>query len=138
MNWKNLNWENLCDDLIERLPEKLGAYAIRWAPKGKPQPIQRIFGADDSGILCFGMTGRRTLRQRLGEFYGAAGGGNQPHIEGGRYHEIGYANYFPLQELQIGCRVCNDEMETKNTEIVWFNEYERFYGELPPLNYKKG
>jgi hypothetical protein len=96
MDWENLNWGNLCDDLIKQLPAKAGAYVVRWAPKGKPQLIRRVFEQDESGVLCFGMTGRRTLRTRLGEFYGAADGGKQQHIEGQRYCDIGYANHFPL------------------------------------------
>jgi hypothetical protein len=136
MDWENLNWESLCDDLIKRLPKGAGAYAIRWAPNGKSQPIQRVFGPDKSGVLCFGMTG--SLNRRSKEFYLAARGGNQQHAEGQRYYDMGYANHFPLQELQIGYRICNDEHEAWETEQTWFNEYESRFGESPPLNYGRG
>jgi hypothetical protein len=140
IDWESLkkHWENLCDDVIERLPKEPGAYAIRWAPRGKPQLIQRVFKEpDNSGILCFGMTGG-SLKKRLKDFYLAAKGGNQQHIEGQRYCDIGYANHFPLRELQIWYRKCDGKEKAKKTELRWFKDYEHRFGELPPLNYRKG
>jgi hypothetical protein len=40
--------------------------------------------------------------------------------------------------LQIGYRVCAGKEDAEKTEISWFNEYENLFGELPPLNYRKG
>ena len=138
MDWEDLNWENFCES-IKRLPEKPGAYAIRWAPRKQPQPIQRVFGPDQSGVLCFGETGEKNgLRNRLNDFYHAAEGKNYAHAEGERYYKLGYAEKFPLGELQIGYRICADKKETKETETSWFNAYEVFFGELPPLNRRKG
>jgi hypothetical protein len=140
MNWKNLNnWENLCDDLIKQLPEKAGAYVVRWAPKGKPQIIRRVFEQDESGVLCFGMTGEGNgLQNRLRYFYRAAKGKNYAHAEGQRYSLLNYAQRFPPEELQIGYIVCNNGYKAWETEQDWFNEYESCFGELPPLNYGRG
>lgn len=143
MDWENLNWENLCDDLIKRLPEEAGAYAVRCAPKGKPQPIQRVFEQDGTGVLCFGMTGNLQVRSRA--FYSSVRGG-RGHAEGerynlpleGEYHPLGYAQRFPSVELQIGYKICNNEHKAWEKEQAWFNEYERLFGELPPLNYGRG
>jgi hypothetical protein len=138
MDWEDLNWENFCES-IKRLPEKPGTYAIRWVPGGKPQQIQRVFGLDQSGILCFGETGETIgLKKRLNGFYRAAEGKRVPHAEGERYYELKYNKGFPLGELQIGYRVCTDGERAKITEILWFDEYEKLFGELPPLNQRKG
>jgi hypothetical protein len=138
MDWENLDFCNIPTS-IEHLSEKPSAYAIRWAPRGKPQQIQRVFEPDQSGILCFGETGK-SLRRRLNCFHRAAGGENCPHAEGERYHRLNYNKNkrFPLGELQIGYRVCTDGKRAKITEILWFDEYEKLFGELPPLNQRKG
>jgi hypothetical protein len=132
MDWENLNWENLCDVLIKRLPERAGTYVVHWAPGGQPKPIQRVFKQDKSGILCFGMTGG-SLKNRLRAFYRSARGG-RGHAEGENYHLLNYAQRFPLQELQIWYMVCNNRNEARKTEIAWFEDYESRFGELPPLN----
>jgi len=74
----------------------------------------------------------------LNYFYHAAEGKNYAHAEGKRYYKLRYAEKFPLAELQIGYRICADKKEAKETEISWFNEYEILFGELPPLNRKRG
>ena len=139
--WDDLNWlpcEEVCARLSD-LPDKPGAYAVRCAPEGKPKRIQRAFGPDDSGILCFGKTEEGGLRTRLTNLCRALRGMRAPHAEGRRYHDVKYAGHgFPLDSLQIGWIVCASMAEAKAGELAWFDEYFEQFGELPPLNRKRG
>ncbi|MFH1719542.1 MAG: hypothetical protein ABIF19_19495 [Planctomycetota bacterium] len=139
MEWKSLEWKNLCSESIEDLPDKPGAYAIRIVMNGKAKKIPRVFDEDTSGILCFGMTQKLGLKERIKRFYKAAHGESFQHAEGNRYNELGYDNArFSLRKLEFGSKVCEDEKLAKEIELDWFGEYERIFGELPPLNRKKG
>ena len=141
-DWENLDWQ-LFNDVVNNLKdlsERPGVYAIRCAPKGCPKTIGRIFRVDQSGILCFGRTtGAEGLRRRLRYFCGAASGKKYSHAEGQRYHELKYGQRgFSLEYLQIGWKEFTSGEKAKEQELAWFDEYLEMFGELPPLNRKRG
>jgi hypothetical protein len=93
-----------------------------------------------SGILCFGRTtkGEGGLRGRLREFWRATGGKEAPHAEGRRYCELNYnTRGFPRNALEIAW-VTLERPDAVRKELAWFDEYVGDFGELPPLNRKRG
>ncbi len=141
MSWDGDDWIGLKDAIDnDQLPEKRGAYVIRCAPRGRPKSIRRAFDVDKTGVLCFGMTASSEgLKGRLTIFYGAAGGGAAAHAEGQRYHCLGYHQHgFCLQSLQVRWVECATKKEAKEQELCWFDKYAMLFGELPPLNRRRG
>jgi len=137
--WEELEtWVTLA--CVKEVPPAPGVYAVRSMQGDKPKVIARAFGKDESGILCFGTTKRRTLRERLGQFCQAASGQPVPHSEGKRYHNLGYScrRRYPLSSLRIAWRRLETQEEAEQREKDWFKEYERVFGELPPLNRRCG
>ena len=141
-DWEGLDWQFLNDvvENIQDLTVKSGVYAVRCAPEGQPKAIGRAFGVDSSGILCFGRAiGSKGLRSRLKYFCRAAAGKKSAHAEGQRYHELKYnQRNFPLDWLQIGWKDFALVDDAKERELAWFDEYLEMFGELPPLNRKRG
>jgi len=141
-SWDNLDWKQ-CDNVFQEnaeIPEKAGAYAIRCTGNGTPRPVSRAFATDTSGILCFGRTAQRKagLRGRLTDFWRAAAGKKAPHAEGKSYYDLDYCNRgFPRNGLEIAW-VALDRQSAKRQELEWFDEYLAAFGELPPLNRKRG
>jgi len=140
--WDGLDWQlfNVVVKKLKDLPERPGLYAVRCAPKGQPKAIGRAFGVDRSGILCFGRTtGSKGLRCRLKYFCGTALGKKYSHAEGQRYHELKYdQRNFTLEYLQIGWKEFASGKKAEERELAWFDEYLEMFGELPPLNRKRG
>lgn len=115
------------------VPKESGVYAIRYAPKGKPSSIPRVFRQDREGILCYGSG---NLRDRLRGFHRAAAfGANPGHAEGERYWLLRYAdNGYPLCNVQVRWRKCETRKEADDHEGALLNDYAKRYGETPPLN----
>lgn len=136
--WEKLKWKTL--DCLEEIPPTPGVYAVRSMRGGKPRVIGRAFRKDKSGILCFGRAGESPgLRRRLRSFCRAESGKKVSHAEGKRYHRLCYnTNGFPLKQLCIGWLPLRSEAEAHRRELAWFDEYECTFGELPPLNRKRG
>lgn len=141
-DWEDLDWQffNNVVNKLKDFPENPGVYAVRCAPNGQPKSIGRAFGVDKSGILSFGRaTGQQGLKSRLRYFCQAAAGKESAHAEGQRYHKLKYdRRNFPLDWLQIGWKVFDLADDAKEKEIVWFDEYLEMFGELPPLNRRRG
>ena len=139
--WDTLTWNRFVeleqDD--DRIPEKPGTYAVRCAPSGEPRMVNRAFGTDKSGILCFGRTTEQDLRRRVGMFLRASQGKKVAHVEGKRYRQLGYLEHgFRWEDLEVAWKACSDPKEAKDQELSWFEEYSGIFGELPPLNRKCG
>ena len=142
-SWDNLDW-NRCEQLAQdadRIPQQPGTYAVRCAPGGEPRVVCRAFGPDKSGILCFGRTTQTTkgLRGRIGAFLRCSGGVGSGHAEGERYHQLRYAEHgFRQGDLEVAWVAFSAPDQAKRQELSWFDEYSDVFGELPPLNRKRG
>lgn len=137
--WEKLNWQAFNDAAeknFENLSRKPGVYAVRYVPKGRHKDVARVFGVDKCRILCFGMT-TKDLRYGLRASGRTASGQRVSHGEGETYHRCDYNKRFPLDYLQFACKYCPAK-KTKKKELDWFDEYEKIFGELPPLNRKRG
>jgi hypothetical protein len=140
--WDDLDWKQ-CENLFphaDEIPHKTGAYVVRCAPNGSPRSVCRVFATDLSGILCFGRTtGQGGLRGRLSKFWRATTGGKEvAHAEGRRYCELNYnTRGFPRSALEIAW-VTLERPDAVRKELAWFDEYVGDFGELPPLNRKRG
>ena len=142
-DWNNLDWkpwEEVLENRVD-LPKRPGAYAVRCAPRDRPKVIGRAFRRDRMGILFFGSTTMCPLglKARLTTLCRALRGLKSPHAEARRYCEVDYHQHgFPLDSLQIGWRQCQSAEQAKAQELCWFDKYFNEFGELPPLNRKRG
>jgi len=141
--WDVLNWTPFNDvsGNHNNVPETPGVYAIRSVRRGNPRVIGRAFGKDKSGILCFGRAGEGPgLRRRLRSFCRAASGKKVSHAEGKRYRALGYnsTDRYPLDSLRIAWLSLRSSDKAKARERRWFDQYAQKFGELPPLNRKRG
>jgi hypothetical protein len=116
-------------------PTKPGVYIVRSVSHNKPKPMQRMFKCDEDGILHIGRT--TNLKDRISSFIRGARNGKE-HSEAMRYHGLkceyeqrGYSS-VQIGYLEFSLR------EAKEIELEWFDEYARIFGELPPLNSKRG
>jgi len=142
--WEELEWIR-AGEIFQgpelEIPNRPGAYAVRCSSKGTPIPIARVFRRDTSGILFFGSTAIEAegLRGRLKAFWRAVNGMAAPHAEGQRYHQAEYDNRgFPQNALEIGWREFDAPPDAVAQELAWFDEYFCLFGELPPLNRRRG
>ena len=141
-SWDDLDWKQF-ENVFQghaQVPEKAGAYAIRCTANGTPRPVSRAFATDASGILCFGRSAEREagLRGRLTDLWRATAGKKAPHAEGRRYYDLNYSKRgFPRNALEIAW-VGLDRQSAERQELEWFDEYLDAFGELPPLNRKRG
>jgi hypothetical protein len=116
-------------------PEKSGIYVVRSISNNKPKLIRRIFKCDKDGILHIGYT--KNLKGRIGSFLSGTETGKE-HSEAMRYNRLKreYEQYG-YSSVQIGYRKL-PLRKAKKLELKWFDKYEHSFGELPPLNSKRG
>ncbi len=129
---------NLGDEIKKRridAPERSSMYVVRVISHNKPKSIRRIFKCDEDGILHLGCT--KNLKKRIGSFLRGTRTGKE-HSEAMRYCRLkceyeqrGYSL------VEIGYRVLALK-KTKELELKWFDKYALAFGELPPLNSKRG
>jgi hypothetical protein len=136
MSWLTGDWSALIkiSEAIERkywdeLQPKTGVYRlIALDVNGKPMPLNRVCGVDETGTLYIGATDRQLLN-RLGGLVKThrADYAGQPH----RQLSIPLTDRFPADRLAISWEY---------TEMPWPREaellmaYEDELGELPPNN----
>ena len=132
------NWYDITKENIDQNDESAGAYYIRAVSlRNKPIPVRRIIGCDPKGTLYIGMTGRRKnagLLNRLWGFCSAIIGDDlTAHVAGARYYRH-LKKRLPKHKLQYSYRQSKTDTAAKKLEKECLDEYERRYGELPPLN----
>jgi hypothetical protein len=120
-----------------------GVYAIRLFNyrKQKPEPISRLIGEDESGILQIGVS--KKLGKRLVKFFNSCYNGAHSHSEGERMCLIRLLTQFeelvyPESSLQYCTKWTHDISQAKLEEEKLLKGYFKRFGELPPLNSNVG
>lgn len=132
------NWYDITKENIVQNDESPGVYYIRAVSSGnKPIAIRRVIECDSEGILYIGMTGHGDnagLLNRLWGFSSAMIGNDlTAHNAGARYYLL-LAKKLPKHRLQYSYRHLKTDIEAAKLEKECLDEYEKKYGELPPLN----
>jgi hypothetical protein len=133
-------WDHLVRiDELKFMYSWRGVYAIRLidAPSGKPIPIGRFLGINESGILLIGVS--NDLGRRLHDFYYSCLEDRRTHSEGSRLFLVRFMTQFegeiyPDASMQFGVKRILDEEQAKHEEERLLKSYFRRFGELPPLN----
>jgi hypothetical protein len=107
------------------IPSSSGVYQIRWAVGGKPQPIPRVNGDDEKGILYIGQS--KNLRKRIENFW------LKRHTAGWTYDFYEFRKKFKLEELEVQW-VEFPESEIGELETFLLMDYVAEYLDHPPLN----
>lgn len=132
-------WRDLTDtNLNANWSQSPGIYFIRLVnQRGTPAKIPRIIGLEKNGILYIGMasTGRDGgLCNRLWGFWTAVSGTDEtPHLAGRKYRHL-ICKHFPNHHLQYRHRRLQNGKQAKKFESEYLKRYQRWWGELPPLN----
>jgi hypothetical protein len=119
-----------------------GVYVIRLidAPSGRPIPIGRFLGIDESGILLIGVS--NDLGGRLYNFYYSYLEDRRTHSEGRRLHLVRmltkFEEIYPEASMQFSVKRIPDKEQAKHEEERLLKSYFKRFGELPPLNTMMG
>lgn len=117
------------------LPFSRGVYKIHvLASNGGPEPINRVLGTDEEGVLYIGSTPERTLQERLTDFRKTVDPNykTKSHVAGRRYNKIGnLKERYPIDSLAITYEIVDNPSERED-ELK--DEYQSKFGEVPPLN----
>ena len=117
------------------VPQKPGVYVVRVMSRNRPKSIQRMFAADRNGILHFGRTSN--LKARIGSFLRGTRTGRE-HSAAMRYHSLRneYEQHgYSLVQIGYQARTLN---RAEKLEKKWFDMYANNFGELPPLDSRRG
>jgi predicted GIY-YIG superfamily endonuclease len=125
------NWKPLCNLKFDEIPNEPGIYEVRWAIDGKPQPINRVDGVDDQGLLYIGVS--LNLQLRIKNFLRRIKGGKAPHTAGHTYVAFNFERKFKSENLEIRWSLLSKE-ELKNAESKLLEEYVKKFLDKPPLN----
>lgn len=137
MSWDTGNWSSLVrisaaieEKWWDRLqPNRKGVYRlIALDENGKPKPLNRVCGTDESGTLYIGATDHE-LKNRLGSLVKTfrSDYASYPH----RVLSAPLTKLFPEDRLAI-CWEYADAPWQREAELL--TAYENEFGELPPNN----
>ena len=131
------NWKRFAKENLNRCPESPGVYYIRWVNKrGKPVPIGRILGTDPEGTVYIGMTGKGNgsgLCNRLWTFWDKASGRAGAHSGAKRFRR-NLVKHASIDDFEFCHRRASSREDARRIEIACLRDYEKTWGELPPLN----
>lgn len=136
---KNLKWSHwtaLGNLNLSDVPTVAGVYQMRWVSNGKPKPINRLNGVDESGILYIGKA--TNLRTRLRALYrGIIEGHLTSHTAAYTYAWDDFDKKFKPQQLEVHwATVSKDEID--DYEFALLGDYIEAYLDTPPLNISRG
>jgi len=125
-------WFPLRNPNFKEIQEKAaGVYEIKWAVDGKPQPINRTNGIDESGLLYIGQSSN--LQRRIKGLWQHITGGKSRHTAGRTYTTYHYERKFPPEQLEVRWALLSKEQCPK-VESKLLDEYVNNFLDKPPLN----
>ena len=95
------------------------------------KPIHRLIGADNEGILYIGKGIVLDTRHRIGKLINAINSTEERHDGGKRFSHEDVQKCYPIRDCEIFIKL---SLDARNDESGLLKEYEKEYGELPPLN----
>lgn len=127
------DWLLLQTGNFQFIPQSSGVYQIRWAIGGKPQPISRANGVDESGLLYIGKA--KFLQLKIASFW--------RYIMSEREKPEGTAGYayafyfykwkFKPEQLEVRW-MCISEGDINREQARLVFRYKSKYLDTPPLN----
>jgi predicted GIY-YIG superfamily endonuclease len=106
-------------------------YQVRQAINGKPQPINRLDRADNSGLLYIGVS--TNLQSRIKNFWKRLKGGKAPHTAGHTFTAYNFERKIRPDHLEVRW-VQLQKRELDNTETIFLEKYVKKFLDKPPLN----
>jgi predicted GIY-YIG superfamily endonuclease len=95
-------------------------YQVRQAINGKPQPINRLDRADNSGLLYIGVS--TNLQSRIKNFWKRLKGGKAPHTAGHTFTAYNFERKIRPDHLEVRW-VQLQKRELDNTETIFLEKY---------------
>jgi len=127
------DWLLFQPEHFESIPTSSGIYEIRWAVDGRPQPINRVNGVDESGLLYIGKT--RFLRLRIASFWRYIKSERKEPPNAAAYAYVFYSYYFKFKPEQLEVRwmtLSEDKIDMERERLLFY--YAMKYFDRPPLN----
>lgn len=122
-------WKPLRQKTFEKIPTEPGMYLIRC----QCHQTNRLLGLDKEGVLDIGESSN--IRKRIKQFLACASGKRKKgHSAGCRFANRRLSRYFPLDQLEIKWKDTGSKDAAKKLEGELLRNYEKIFGELPPLN----
>ena len=116
---------------FEEVPLSSGVYQLSWAIDGHTQPIHRLNGIDENGLLYIGKA--NDLKSRIRGFWRYITSEKGKHTAGFTY--IFYMYERKIKPEQLGVRwmlLPKDEIDYIETNLL--DDYLNKYLDSPPLN----
>lgn len=129
MKWTN--WFPIHNLKFEDIPKEPGIYQVRWAINGKPQPINRLDRADNSGLLYIGVS--TNLQSRIKNFWKRLKGGKAPHTAGHTFTAYNFERKIRPEHLEVRWAQLQ-KRELDSTETIFLEKYVKKFLDKPPLN----
>jgi predicted GIY-YIG superfamily endonuclease len=95
-------------------------YQVRQAINGKPQPINRLDRADNSGLLYIGVS--TNLQSRIKNFWKRLKGGKAPHTAGHTFTAYNFERKIRPDHLEVRW-VQLQKRELDNTETIFLEKH---------------
>ena len=135
---KSLQWSDwiaLTDLDTGKVPSIAGVYQMRWASSGKPRPISRADGVDESGMLYIGKASN--LKRRLKALRRGIIEERDFHTAAYTYMWDNFRRKFKPDQLEVHwANVTKDE--TLDYEADLMGDYIKKFIDTPPLNITRG
>ena len=131
MNKYRISSESMWHEINEQHGETGGVYILKCGDDN-PIPINRLLGTDSEGILYIGKADSFTnrvaeLKKSISPQYKSGS-----HECGSRYKSHSHIQgAFPYEKLYLSLVSSTDP---RSTESDLLQQYEKTFGELPPLN----
>jgi hypothetical protein len=130
LTWKNIS--DLTSNRFSGVPKNdSGIYVVRWHRQGKPVPIQRLGGTDESGILYIGSA--KKLRRRIRTLCNGINGKGK-HTMGRTLTFCKLRETIRHDEFEITWESVKDHDTARGQEWAAIFGYSQKFKEPPPLN----
>lgn len=133
LQWSD--WTALKNLDLSKVPSIAGVYQMRWASSGKPNPISRANGVDESGIVYIGKA--LSLKRRLKALYRGITEGRPTHTAAYTYMWDNFGKKFKPDQLEVHwANAPKDEIGDYEFDLI--SDYVKNYIDTPPLNITRG
>lgn len=115
----------------DTVPLESGVYEIRWAINGNAQPINRVDGTDEEGLLYIGKASE--IKKRLRRFWNYITLEKGKHTAGHTYLIYDYERKIKHNQIETRWRtIPKEDMDDVETKLI--DDYLDMYLDSPPLN----
>jgi len=125
------DWISFQEKKLEEVPSSSGVYQLSSVINGHTQPIHRVDGIDENGLLYIGKT--KNLKSRIRGFWRYITSEKGNNTAGFTYIFYDYERKFKPDQLQVRWMLLpEDEIDEIETKLL--DDYLNKYLDSPPLN----